>query len=89
MIFGADLYRDDVNKISFVLNSYEDYLAAASEFPELKAGTWGGTGGTALFGDLALKEIDKAYAMMCFWNIFMLLWKTQSLLGTPRWISLC
>ena len=63
MIFGADLYRDDVNKISFVLNSYEDYLAAASEFPELKAGTWGGTGGTALFGDLALKEIDKAYAM--------------------------
>ena len=63
MIFGADLYRDDVNKISFVLNSYEDYLASASEFPELKAGTWGGTGGTALFGDLALKEIDKAYAM--------------------------
>ena len=63
MIFGADLYREDVNKISFVLNSYEDYLAAAAEFPELTAGTWGGTGGTALFGDLALKEIDKAYAM--------------------------
>lgn len=32
-------------------------------FPELKAGTWGGAGETALFGDLALKEIDKAYAM--------------------------
>ena len=52
-----------MNNISFALNSYEGYLAAASEFPELKAGTWGGTGGTALFGDLALKEIDKAYAM--------------------------
>ncbi len=63
MIFGAKLYRDDVNKISFVLNSYEDYLAAAAEFPELKAGTWGGAGETALFGDLALKDIDKAYAM--------------------------
>ena len=63
MIFGAKLYRDDVNKISFVLNAYEDYLAAAAEFPELKAGTWGGAGETALFGDLALKDIDKAYAM--------------------------
>ena len=63
MIFGAELYRDDVNKISFILKSYEDYLDAAEAFPELKAGTWGGAGETALFGDLALKEIDKAYAM--------------------------
>lgn len=37
--------------------------SAAEAFPELKAGTWGGAGETALFGDLALKEIDKAYAM--------------------------
>ena len=63
MIFGAELYRDDVNKISFILKSYEDYLDAAEAFPELKAGTWGGAGETALFGYLALKEIDKAYAM--------------------------
>lgn len=63
MIFGEDLYRDDVNKISFILKSYEDYLAAAEAFPELKAGTWGGVGETALFGDLALKDIDKVYAM--------------------------
>ena len=26
MIFGGELYRDDVNKISFILDSYEDYL---------------------------------------------------------------
>lgn len=51
MIFGAELYRDDVNKISFILKSYEDYLDAAEAFPELKAGTWGGAGETALFGD--------------------------------------
>ena len=63
MIFGADLYRDDVNKISFILNSYQDYTDAAAAFPDLKAGTWGGAGETALFGDLALKDIDKAYAM--------------------------
>lgn len=63
MIFGADLYRDDVNKISFILGSYEDHLASAEAFPELKAGTWGGVGELALFGDLALGEIDKAYAM--------------------------
>ena len=63
MIFGADLYRDDVNKISFILGPYEDHLASAEAFPELKAGTWGGVGELALFGDLALGEIDKAYAM--------------------------
>ena len=63
MIFGTDLYRDDVNKISFILNSYEDYLDAAKAFSDLKAGTWGGAGETALFGDLAIKHIDKAYAV--------------------------
>ena len=63
MIFGADLYRNDVNKVSFILDSYEDYLDAEKEFPDLKAGTWGGVGETALFGDLAVKDIDKAYAM--------------------------
>ena len=63
MVFGADLYRNDVNKISFILNSYEDYLDAKREFSDLKAGTWGGVGETALFGDLAVKHIDKAYAM--------------------------
>ena len=38
-------------------------LTVKDAFPDLKAGTWGGAGETALFGDLALKDIDKAYAM--------------------------
>lgn len=59
IIEGADLYRDDVNKISFILNSYEDHLESIKQFPRLKAETWGGVGGKALFGDLALKYIDK------------------------------
>ena len=63
MIFGGELYRDDVNKVSFVLNRYQDYLDAKRDFPDLQAGTWGGKGEEALFGDLGLKEIDKAAAV--------------------------
>ncbi len=63
MIFGGELYRDDLNKISFSLSSYQDYLDAAEEFPDLKAGTWGGAGETALFGDLGVKDITKAHAI--------------------------
>lgn len=63
MLFGADLYREDVNKISFILDSYEDYLEAVANFPEYKLGTWGGAGETALFGDIALSGINKAVAV--------------------------
>lgn len=63
MIFGANLYRDDINKVSFVLNSYQDHLDSIKEFPDLKAGTWGGAGETALFGDLGVKNITKANAI--------------------------
>ncbi len=63
MIEGGELYRDDVNKISFVLKSYQDHLDSAAEFPDLKAGTWGGKGEHALFGDLGVKDITKAFAV--------------------------
>ncbi len=63
MIYGADLYRDDINKVSFVLSTYQDHLDSVAEFPDLKAGTWGGAGETALFGDLGIKNIDKANAI--------------------------
>lgn len=63
MVFGADLYRDDLAKISFILNSYQDYEDAKSAFPDLQAGTWGGKGETALFGDLGVKDITKANAI--------------------------
>ncbi len=64
MIFGEkNLYRDDLNKVSFVLDSYQDYLDAAKEFPHLKVGTWGGAGETALFGDIGVANIDKAHAI--------------------------
>ena len=64
MIFGKkNLYRDDLNKVSFILESYQDYLDAAKEFSYLKVGTWGGAGETALFGDIGVAEIDKAHAI--------------------------
>lgn len=63
MVFDGELYRDDLNKISFVLDSYQDHLDSKATFPQLVANTWGGRGETALFGDLGVKDIDKAHAI--------------------------
>lgn len=63
MIFDGDLYRDDLNKVSYVLSSYQDYLDACEEFPNLQNGTWGGAGETALFGDIGVQNISKAHAI--------------------------
>lgn len=63
LVFGADLYRDDLNKISFILGSYRDHLDSRETFPQLVANTWGGRGETALFGDLGIKGIDKGHAI--------------------------
>lgn len=63
MVFGGQLYRDDLNKVSFLLSDYQDYLDARDAFPDLQAGTWGGKGEEALFGDLGVKNITKSYAI--------------------------
>lgn len=63
MIFGGLLYRDDLNKISYVLNSYQDFVDTRERFPTLQNGTWGGVGETALFGDIGVKNITKAHAI--------------------------
>ncbi len=60
---GEDLYRDDVNKISFILSSYQDHLDSKMEFPDLIANTWGGKGEVALFGDLGPTGITKRHAI--------------------------
>ena len=60
---GEDLYRDDVNKISFILSSYQDHLDSKTEFPDLIANTWGGKGELALFGDLGPAGITKKHAI--------------------------
>lgn len=63
LVYGGNLYRRDLNKVSFILKSYQDHLDSKETFPQLKAGTWGGRGETALFGDLGLANIDKAHAI--------------------------
>ncbi|MDO4680356.1 MAG: Cof-type HAD-IIB family hydrolase [Aerococcus sp.] len=59
MKFGKALYRDDVNKISFILDDYADYERAVDIFSDFSVNTWGGVGETALFGDIALPNVDK------------------------------
>lgn len=63
MIFGGELYRDDLNKVSYILNSYQDFLDAKEAFPDLQHGTWGGKDEEALFGDFGVKGITKANAV--------------------------
>ena len=63
MIYDGELYREDVNKISFILDSYQDHLDSKLEFPQLEANTWGGAGELALFGDLGVKDINKRFAI--------------------------
>lgn len=65
MIFNGDLYRDDLNKVSYKLNSYQDFSDTKEQFPDMENGTWGGAGETALFGDLGVKGITKASAIEC------------------------
>ncbi len=60
---GQDLYRDDVNKISFILSSYQDHLDSKEEFKHLIANTWGGKGEVALYGDLGPAGITKRHAI--------------------------
>ena len=60
---GDELYRDDVNKISFILRTYQDHLDSKVDFPHLVANTWGGKGEVALFGDLGPTGITKRNAI--------------------------
>lgn len=60
MIFGADLERSDVHKISYILRNMQDHWDARTAFPSLQASTWGGKDELALFADLGVANIDKA-----------------------------
>ena len=66
-IDGAELIREDVNKISYVLsggeNSAEDLAQARADFPELEHGSWGGRGHEVLFGDMGVAGVSKKRAI--------------------------
>jgi len=60
MIFGRELYRDDLNKVSYLLDSYQDFLDTKEQFPDLENGTWGGKG-EASSKNAALRTLVKKY----------------------------
>lgn len=63
MIFDGELYRHDVNKISYVLGSYRDFLDTRGRFPDLESGTWGGRGSDGAVRRSRIKGITKAHAI--------------------------
>ncbi|MDO4197699.1 MAG: HAD family hydrolase [Erysipelotrichaceae bacterium] len=54
-----NFYRDDVNKVDYVIKTMEDLEDCKKEFPDMKCLSWGGKGGDPLFGDIGLNGIDK------------------------------
>lgn len=58
-----ELYREDVNKISYVLSSYDDHLRCKELLPNLVHNTWGGKEALALFGDVSPSGINKKNAI--------------------------
>lgn len=63
-VAGEERFRSDINKISFILRSYDDYLQAKRRFPDLAVHTWGGVGHDALFGDIGI-ETNKQEGVEC------------------------
>lgn len=63
LVYGADLYRDDVNKISFRLPDLALLEEAQAAFPWTEVGSWSGTGSTVEFGDFGQAGIHKAAAI--------------------------
>lgn len=63
MEFPESMYQENITKINYILNSYQDYLDFKEHFPQFQCLTWGGQGEDALFGDCALPGIDKRKAI--------------------------
>ena len=63
MIYHQSPYRDDVNKISFMLDNWQDYLDAQKEFEDMFVGFWGGEAGKATYGDTSPKGVNKLAAI--------------------------
>lgn len=63
MVFDGELYRNDLNKVSYILRDYSDFNKTKEKFSHLKNGTWGGAEEKALFGDIGVAKIDKAKAI--------------------------
>lgn len=63
MTFPENMHQSHINKINYILESYQDHLDFKERFPQFKNMTWGGHGESAIFGDCALADIDKSKAI--------------------------
>ena len=60
MVYDSNVYRDDIYKISYVMNSWDDFYAIKEAFPMLQHGSWGGTNKVPSFGDVVVAGVSKA-----------------------------
>lgn len=63
LLESKDLYRDDVNKISYILPFFDFHQEFKKKFNYLNNGTWGGKDRDSLFGDVTINDIDKGEAV--------------------------
>lgn len=63
-----NLYRDDINKISYVLNTKKDFEDISNKFPSLKHGVWGGSFVEPIFGYIACLNVSKGNAIKFILN---------------------
>lgn len=60
MQFKGETCRDDLNKISYCLNSLSDFEEMKKLFPEFDHYVWGNDKTKAVFADVRIKDLNKA-----------------------------
>lgn len=65
-------YREDINKISYVLNNETDYQKINDKFPKLSHGLWGGSSIKPIFGYISKPNVSKGEAIkLCLKHLNM------------------
>ncbi len=69
LIHGDEFYREDVNKIDFIIRDYQDHLDAITAFPHLAHNTWEEKGNLHYLVIWVLQELIKNMPLKCCWII--------------------
>lgn len=89
MIFGGELYRDDVNKISYVLTSYKDFEDAKKSFRICRTEPGAVQESLQYLETSVSKGSPKRMRWSACWITSEPEKRTRSHLETQKWISLC
>lgn len=89
IVYGAELYRDDLNKVSFILSSYQDHLDSVEESPISKRAHGAARANMRCSATLGLGASIRPMPCACSWSTSVLIWPTPSPWATPRWTSPC